>query len=159
MNIQEKIDNADKTLSSWARSGQRPTEAYNKKYGKNIVHDSIIFDIILDANFLAKSAILSSHAYHTMYDELGITKRASQEQQQNGFNSYMGLLTYVLNMTERKFGTDSVQKNTKYSMRGFDRKPEVINYARMVCQLTLDRFEFQTDILLRVADDIGIKAA
>tara|TARA_Y100000592_G_scaffold55961_1_gene88007 strand:- start:196 stop:654 length:459 start_codon:yes stop_codon:yes gene_type:complete len=137
------LDNADRMLANWASAGQKPTASYNRKYGTKMIHDSCIFDIITNASVTAKLAVLTSEAYHEMYDELGITKRASKEKQASGFNTYQALITYVLNMTEQKFGPQSVQKNTKYSFRGFNSKPEVIDYARMVCKVTLDRFEFR----------------
>ncbi len=141
--MNDTIKNADRTLASWAASGQRPTANYNRKFGTKMIHDSCIFDIITNASEDAKLAVLTSDAYHTMYGNLNITKRASKEKQATGFNTYQGLITYVLNMTEKKFGKHSVQKNTKYSFRGFDSKPEVIDYARGICKYTLDRFEFE----------------
>ena len=139
----KRIEHADKKLGVYQRSGQKPTFNYNKKFGTNMTHDSVIFDIILNASDQAKEAVLSVEAYNDMYDDLGLIKRAKQDQIENGFNTYGPLITYVLNMTERKFGPQSVQRNTSYSCRCFDNKPEIIDYARMVCKITLDRFEFK----------------
>jgi hypothetical protein len=141
MSIQNDVKRAQSTMQKWASSGGKASAKYNRLNGTNFIHDvSIISPFLLAADQQTQELLLSSAGVSILREDVSSIPRKSQ------YTSFSSFYTYVLTLTERKFGKSSVRKDINedpHGFRGFDSKPEVIEFAQSLAKITLDRIKLR----------------
>jgi hypothetical protein len=141
MSISNSVKRALTTQQKWARNSARPIVKYNQQNGTNFIHDvSIISPFIIAADPAVKEMLLSPNGVAVLREDVSSIPRKDR------YTSFSSFYTYILTLTERKFGKSSVRKdiaNDPHGFRGFDNTPEVIEFAQALTKITLDRINLR----------------
>ena len=142
MSIQNNLKRALINQNNWAKSGHKAAAKYNKAHGTNHVHDvAVVSPFILSEPDEVKAMLISRDGLAVLKEDVhGIHLK------ENGSTSFSSFYTYILTIVGRKFGPNSVRidiSNDPYGFRGFEGKPEVIEYAQTITKITIDRIKFR----------------
>ena len=136
------VKNADSQMRTWNKSGAKQAIELFETTGQDFAHDvSVIGDILLAASNETKRHMVTAEFRDNLYDDHNIQKRGAKT---GSFRSYHAVFTYTLNMIALKFGEDAVTRGYNangVSFRGYARKPEIIDYARMMAASAVARAE------------------
>jgi hypothetical protein len=141
MSISNNVKRALYTQSKWASSGAGASVKYNRANGTNFVHDvSVLSAFIISAGHEAQELLLSPNGVNILREDVPSIPR------KESYTSFSSFYTYILTMTERKFGPNSVRKdirNDPYGFRGFDANQDVIEFAQSLAKITLERIKIR----------------
>jgi hypothetical protein len=142
MSILTKVERAQKRQSHWAKSGIRSCVKYNQQNGTNFVHDVQVMSPYINAvSDELKELLLSPEGISLLKEDV-----SSIHLKDNGSTTYSPIYTYVLTMTESRFGQGSVRKdiaNDPYGFRGFENRPDIIEFVQDLTKITLQRISIR----------------
>lgn len=141
MSISNNVKRALYTQNKWANSGAGASVKYNRVNGTNFVHDvPVLSPFIISAGQEVQELLLSPKGVNVLREDVpGIQRRES-------YTSFSSFYTYILTMTERRFGKNSVRKDIAkdpYGFRGFDANQDVIEFAQSLAKITLERIKIR----------------
>jgi hypothetical protein len=143
MSIQNNLKRAIYNQNKWAKGGSRATAKYNITHGTNFIHDvSIVSPYINNAGIETQIKLISNTGVDLLKEDVSSIPR------KDNYTSFSSFYTYVLTMTERKFGKDSVRKdisNDPHGFRGFKADPEVIEFVQNLVKITLRLYNTYID--------------
>jgi hypothetical protein len=141
MSISNDVKRALSTQQKWASSGSKASVKYNRQNGTNFLHDvSVLSMFITSADPRVQELLLSTDGVSVLREDVSTIPRKTQ------YTSFSSFYTYILTLTERKFGKNSVRKDINddpHGFRGFDSKPEVIEFAQSLAKITLERIKIR----------------
>jgi hypothetical protein len=141
MSISNDVKRALSTQQKWASAGSKASVKYNRQNGTNFLHDvSVLSMFITSADPRVQELLLSTDGVSVLREDVSTIPRKSQ------YTSFSSFYTYILTLTERKFGKNSVRKDINddpHGFRGFDSKPEVIEFAQSLAKITLERIKIR----------------
>ena len=141
MSISNDVKRALYTQRKWANSGAGASVKYNRIHGTNFVHDvPVISPFIISAGQEVQELLLSPKGIAVLREDVGSIPRKER------YTSFCSFYTYILTMTERKFGKTNVRKditNDPWGFRGFEAKQEVIEFAQNLAKITLERIKIR----------------